>query len=150
MLVFHKAKSRLIWGEDEYKAVSGPYGLGPLPDGFYEVLRRNVVAHGLGAPYQDPESGLNFFIPLNPLFDTHRSGFGIHPDGNTPGTLGCIGLKSSIPFWEKWTRTPMALRPELLHVESRVIDAEKVDGMLADVSLTLEQRLLEWAREISQ
>lgn len=35
-------------------------------------------------------------MPVNALFDLHgRYGLGIHPDGNVPGTEGCIGLLDS-------------------------------------------------------
>lgn len=127
MLIYHKKDNSLRWGKDHYHAVSGPYGLGPLPDGYYDVLTRHVVTGRMDAPYQDPKTGLAFFIPIQPLFDTSRSGFGIHPDGNTPGTLGCIGLTDSSAFWAKWNETPLPNRPNLLHVESRVMDLDKME-----------------------
>jgi hypothetical protein len=33
--------------------------------------------------------------PIKPLFDTNRTGLGIHPDGNVPCTAGCIGATDS-------------------------------------------------------
>ncbi len=33
--------------------------------------------------------------PITSSFPTNRMGFGIHPDGNVPGTAGCIGATSN-------------------------------------------------------
>ena len=39
---------------------------------------------------------MGFFLPIYPKFNTNRGKvggrLGIHPDGNKPGTLGCIGI----------------------------------------------------------
>jgi hypothetical protein len=49
-------------------------------------------------PYRD-KSGFGFFVPIYPQFQTNRGKvggrLGIHPDGNKPGTLGCIGITDS-------------------------------------------------------
>ncbi len=37
-------------------------------------------------------NGVGFSIDLRPGFRTSRTAIQIHPDGNVPGTLGCIGL----------------------------------------------------------
>jgi hypothetical protein len=36
--------------------------------------------------------GVGFSVDLDPLFQTNRTLLRIHPDGNVPGTLGCIGI----------------------------------------------------------
>lgn len=75
-----------------WPAVSGPYGKGELPEGGYTIAPPAILE---GVPaneaYRD-KKGHTWFAPLRPQFPTDRSGFGIHPDGNVPGTLGCIGL----------------------------------------------------------
>ncbi len=119
-LIFNKSQNILRWGEVTYRAVSGGYG-DPLPDGSYDIRIRNVVVRkSLEAGFHDPLSGNAWFIPLSPKFATTRSGFGIHPDGNKPGTKGCVGLKgeSSEKFWKKWNNTLMSARPLVLEVTS--------------------------------
>lgn len=68
----------------------------PLPDGIYTVERRNVTQYTgtIGKGFKD-KTGKGFFIPLTPHFSTTRTGIGIHPDGNLPGTKGCIGIKNN-------------------------------------------------------
>lgn len=70
-----------------WTAVSGPHGNGPLPTGWYECtnLRRRTES----AMVRD---GVGFSVDLNPMFPTTRTLLRIHPDGNVPGTLGCIGI----------------------------------------------------------
>ena len=73
--------------------VSGPFGNGPLPAGQYTLgpaIDIDPTAPE-NAPFMDGE-GNAWFAKLTPTFDTDRSGFGVHPDGNVPGTLGCIGI----------------------------------------------------------
>lgn len=124
-LVYHVNKNILVWGDETYRAVSGPYGKGTLPPGFYDVKRRHVVSSStLSEPFRHSESGRAFFIPIWPRFDTERSGFGIHPDGGVHGTRGCIGLQGSESprFWSRWDNTAMDERPTSLEVEDRTIE----------------------------
>lgn len=37
-------------------------------------------------------AGHGWWCPITPQFATSRHGFGIHPDGGSPGTRGCIGI----------------------------------------------------------
>ena len=98
-------------------AVSGPHGKGSLPKGRYTVGNPNGdnLHKGLPARFNMP-SGLGYFIPL---YAPHsllqgRKGFGIHPDGGTPGTKGCIGIKyNALGFW----KTYLKHRPTRLHVK---------------------------------
>lgn len=87
-----------LTGPDHRKrpALSGPYGRGKLPEGFYLIGRAVVIDPDDPAnrPYRD-RSGLAWWCPLTPLFETDRDSFGIHPDGNIPGTMGCIGITDS-------------------------------------------------------
>ena len=72
-------------------AVSGHYGAGSLENGNYIVEKgwrrseKGYVKHGFG-----------FSFPLIPTFETKRSDLRIHPDGNTFGTLGCIGIDGTL------------------------------------------------------
>jgi len=70
-----------------WTAVSGPWGNGPLPLGWYECT--NLRSRTKTAMVRD---GVGFSVDLNPLFPTTRTLLRIHPDGNVPGTLGCIGI----------------------------------------------------------
>ena len=118
-LVFKRKAGTLTWGATRFKAVSGPHGKGPLPLGQYEIRTRHVVANrSMSNSYEDKATGNRWFIPIEPLFNTTRDGFGIHPDGNMPGTLGCIGLTSTDAngFWTSWIKTPLAARPTKLRV----------------------------------
>lgn len=70
-----------------WSAVSGPFGNGPLPMGWY--LCSNLRERSKTAMVRD---GVGFSVDLDPLFPTTRTLLRIHPDGNVPGTLGCIGI----------------------------------------------------------
>ena len=117
-LKFERHNNRLVWADSQYAAVSGPWGK-PLPSGRYRVEVRNAVVGGsLSSSYRDRKTGHAWFIPITPLFNTNRGGFGIHPDGNVAGTLGCIGLTGDAceRFWVRWNSTPMVKRPNFLAV----------------------------------
>lgn len=88
--------STLRWGAESWSAVSGPHGNGRLPEGTYtvEVHRRTEQSSSLGKGFIDRETGLGWFVPLTPDQNIGRTGLGIHPDGNVPGTLGCVGITS--------------------------------------------------------
>ena len=70
-----------------WTAVSGPKGNGPLPTGWYQCsnLRKRTESPMV-------RDGVGFSVDLDPLFPTNRTLLRIHPDGNVPGTLGCIGI----------------------------------------------------------
>ena len=76
--------------EHRWPARSGPFGKGPAPPGLYRVGPAVMWAES-EEPYTD-QTGLCWWAPLAPKFKTKRGGLGIHPDGNVPGTAGCIGL----------------------------------------------------------
>lgn len=100
-----------------WNAVSGPHGKGSLPKGRYTVgnPNGNNLHKGLPAGFNMP-SGLGYFVPLyapNSLLQG-RKGFGIHPDGGTTGTKGCIGIKyNALGFWNTYLKH----RPTRLHVK---------------------------------
>lgn len=99
----------LSWGSRTWAAVSGPWGHGTLPAGVYYVERKRVtpLSGGIGAGFQD-KSGKGFFVPLTPRDDIGRTGLGIHPDGGSPGTEGCIGItQDSASFYEALSKTPV-------------------------------------------
>ena len=98
-LIFDRKQKNLSWPFKKlsWGAVSGPFGAGPLPPGLYDIARREITEYTnkVEMPYRD-KTGMGFFVPIYPKFATSRgkSGgrLGIHPDGNIPGTLGCIGI----------------------------------------------------------
>jgi len=98
-LIFDRMNKTLSWPIKKltWSAISGPYGAGALPPGLYDIARREITQYTnkVDVPYRD-KSGMGFFVPIYPKFKTTRgkSGgrLGIHPDGNKPGTLGCIGI----------------------------------------------------------
>ena len=76
-----------------FPAKSGPYGQGPLPLGAY-IIGTPVAIEAddpKNVPYKD-DRDFAWWCPLTPMFATTRLGFGIHPDGNVPGTQGCVGI----------------------------------------------------------
>jgi hypothetical protein len=70
-----------------WSACSGSTTLLPLPVGRY--LAWNVRARNDAAMVR---GGVGFSVDLVPLFPTSRSLLRIHPDGNVPGTQGCVGI----------------------------------------------------------
>ncbi|RIV47531.1 hypothetical protein [Flagellimonas pelagia] len=90
------AEGYLIWPEMglESQAISGPYGKGELPNGIYNVPRSGLM-NKYGKKGFCDLSGNCWFQYIEPQFITDRTELGIHPDGNVPGTLGCIGLLDS-------------------------------------------------------
>jgi RHS repeat-associated protein len=78
-----------------WKAVSGPQRNGAAPSGMYTISVRALPVgkeNKRQSSYCDP-SGNCWFARLAPDEDNGRTGLGIHPDGNVPGTEGCIGIK---------------------------------------------------------
>ena len=77
-----------------YNAVSGGWGNGPLEPGLYNITSVIRPAEMFQRKDKDAYTLFNvgWFASLTPLFQTERTALGIHPDGNVPGTLGCIGL----------------------------------------------------------
>jgi len=68
----------------------------PLPQGDYSVQPRIDWAGGKGNYNASFGPGLGpVWVPIKPLFNTPRSGFGFHLDPNrinSPGTAGCIAF----------------------------------------------------------
>jgi hypothetical protein len=74
--------------EFDVPAVSGPWGKGPLPTGPYNGgnLRKRKDNKAMVC-----SDGSGWSLDLDPTFQTDRTLLRIHPDGNVPGTEGCIG-----------------------------------------------------------
>src|SRR4051812_15449669 len=86
-----QADGRLKWPDRhlDSSAVSGPFGRGCLPTGIYTASRAQLLDRPANSPYCDP--GNRCWMQLiTPTFATDRTDLGIHPDGNVPGTEGCI------------------------------------------------------------
>ena len=92
-MVFSISNEILIMDGKTYRAVSGPYGKGALPNGSYQVLELvDLDITEKSKPYCIGD--ICFWIPLIPDIETARTGLGIHPDGNVKGSLGCIAIES--------------------------------------------------------
>ena len=78
---------------DTWPAVSGPWGKKELPPGKYTLPSPPVPVPPSHRDYASYCDGANncWWQPIKPDFETKRFGLGIHPDGKTPGTAGCIG-----------------------------------------------------------
>src|SRR5688572_10627148 len=74
-----------------WSAVSGPHGRGALPKGTYRIGAAVALDREAPNAYRD-RAGFAWWCPITPSFSTDRTGLGIHPDGNVPGTEGCIGV----------------------------------------------------------
>ncbi len=77
-----------------YGAVSGGFGKGRLPEGTYkasELKRRTEKS-------MKDTKGLGWSVNLDPNFKTDKEYLRIHPDGNKPGTEGCIGIKGDTKY----------------------------------------------------
>lgn len=72
-------------------AISGPWSNGALPNGEYGI-NGGVQMKAASAPSGYVRDGVSFFFKLRQYAKSTRTGLEIHPDGNTEGTLGCIGL----------------------------------------------------------
>ncbi len=111
---------RSTHGHHRWTASSGPHGKGALPTGAYRILRTHVTSYStqIGIAYRD-HTGAGYFLPIEPLFcsDPPRSSLGIHPDGNVPGTEGCIGIDGfeSASFYD-WIAAQSALADLILEV----------------------------------
>jgi RHS repeat-associated protein len=96
---FNQNTGELGWGfpgigvVGTWPATSGPYGNGALPAGDYTAGIPRELPKVPNSPYCD-SGGNCWFSPLEPNFPTDRTSLGIHPDGNIPGTEGCVGVKS--------------------------------------------------------
>jgi len=75
-----------------HTAYSGGWGNGMLPEGKYVIDRivgpQDIIEHKNADAYTLFNFG--WFFAITPQFKTTRSGFGLHPDGNVKGSLGCI------------------------------------------------------------
>jgi hypothetical protein len=118
MISFDADFHHLSWDADMYQAVTGPWGLGPLPRGEYTIKVHDVVENSLNPGLIDPITKKSWFIPIVANFQTKRNSLGIHPDGNVPGTEGCIGLQGAdaARFYKKWISVPIGVRPTTLTV----------------------------------
>lgn len=79
---------------DSIPVTAGGFGSGAPQNGEYTVegYRNRRPGHEYNKGMN--REGVGFSFNLNPTFDTLRSLLRIHPDGNSRGTLGCIGLES--------------------------------------------------------
>lgn len=98
LLIFNSEKlfDPFAFDHANWQAISGPWGNGNAPSGVYLVGPRvEIEAGGNNEPFTDA-AGLAWWAGLTPKFKTDRTRLGIHPDGNVPGTRGCIGVTEPI------------------------------------------------------
>jgi hypothetical protein len=76
-----------------WPAVSGPWGKGQLPPGDYTLTSPPSTVSKSNRKHSSfcDSVGNCWWQPIKPKFPTNRKGLGMHPDGNKPGTEGCIG-----------------------------------------------------------
>jgi len=100
--LYDKSDQMLYWIEGPFEsdtpeiiawdAVTGPYGNGPLPNGWYNITGLETPANSESNSMTDSCSN-KYKFRLHPQFNTNRSGLLIHPDGGVSGTARCIGAK---------------------------------------------------------
>ena len=102
--IFDKKKGTLEvhdgQGANTWNATSGPHGKAALPPGNY-TIEGEFPKTSSDKPFCDAQ-GNCFSFPITPNFKTDRFGLAVHPDGNKPGTEGCIGVKdaNTSPLWK--------------------------------------------------
>jgi hypothetical protein len=120
-MVFNKSTSILTWSNfGTWSAVSGPWHKGALENGMYKVERRHVtpLSSNMRKGFIDKKSGKGYFVPITAYVDKGREGLGIHPDGNVPGTDGCIGIKNhALSFYKAIASTAPSADITLLVTE---------------------------------
>ncbi len=122
-LIYDKERSYLTWNGRSYPAKSGNAASKPLENGKYRVETNKVVSGIEGrAGFMEQRSKSGWFIPIIPLFDSERTGLGIHPDGGASGTAGCVGIsgQAASMFWKAWLTESMHRRPNYLVVVERM------------------------------
>ena len=104
----HKIQGKLATGEliilgdksnptVRFPCMSGPHGKGHLPLGEYVIKTcAKLLNQELSLPYKKED--FPWFAAIKPMFKTDRYGFGIHPDGNVEGSLGCIAITNHDPY----------------------------------------------------
>ena len=73
----------------KYKFASGPYGNGPTPN--HDYTATNVVSTNENGMQIYGETGWKVYLENY----KGRDGLRIHPDTNSPGTAGCIGIQGT-------------------------------------------------------
>ena len=97
--IFHKNTGLLQHGSQQWPAVSGGGRYQALQSKIYHVPANSLMSgtdHSAGVPYNSKYAhkafkDINNFGWFQWLGE---AGLGIHPDGNVPGTEGCIGIKT--------------------------------------------------------
>lgn len=120
-IVFNKSTGVLSWPKfGTWYAVSGPWKKGALEVGIYTVQRRKVTSltSAMEKGFLDKKTGKGYFIPITAHVNRGREGLGIHPDGNIPGTEGCIGIK----YHSKSFYTSIASTAPSANITLQVID----------------------------
>lgn len=89
LFVFDKDKQLDVW-----PYWSGGWGKGPIPRGIY-ILRNIVRLEDTENNKAFKRDGFPWYAELECpeyVLREGRDSLGIHPEGNLPGTLGCVGI----------------------------------------------------------
>lgn len=138
-----QANGTLSWASKNLseEARSGPFGNGFLPVGTY-TARRVELLDKSDAVYKDAQ-GLGWMQAMRPTFTTPRTDLGIHPDGNVPGTEGCIGLNAANtrPWYEAFRSVSDSIRIEVrnasANLASHALAAESAEGALRRLNVAV-------------
>ena len=109
-----------------FSAVSGSSRLFTLQNGEYETntfrdrTKEAMVRDGVG-----------FSINLKPTFQTGRFDLRIHPDGNQPGTEGCIGLTGNASTLRDFVKImrPLYEKNNTINLSVKIKDNPNYGGM---------------------
>ena len=81
-----------------YQFNNGGFQKGSIPEGTYEVSfprlrdKDGMVVDGFGFSFDLTQQGMADGTANDPRYSSPRVDLRIHPDGNNPGTAGCIGI----------------------------------------------------------
>jgi hypothetical protein len=139
------ALGKLVWSAKGFSsdAISGPHGNGALPTGLYTAPRSKLLDKHGQPPYCDGFENC-WMQAMAPNFSTSRTGLGIHPDGNAPGTEGCIGLKggNTKPWYDAFYAVSSSGSVSVEVRDDTRLDAAKSDlDAIWAYATTLEEQL---------
>ena len=99
-----------------WDALSGGWGKGPLEEGKYECYDARSLPDDKDHIAFKRDGGA-WVMSLLPLFKTVRFDLAVHPDGNLPGTLGCIGI---LDYSKECFDALVKYKPRRLSVKMRI------------------------------
>lgn len=110
-----------VYGFKTWRARAGPHGSGSLPAGTYRGRNLRLRTNAS----MNDRSGVGWSLDLEPLFITGRTLLRIHPDGNVPGSLGCIAVSDPYTH-DLYQSLEFALRSEGGEINVEVVYESRV------------------------